>query len=82
MEENNIVLEEPVEKQEVDLVYLSDIDYLNAACSALDAIEIHNPMTKSGQARQASAKRKCLAIIYQCIDVMYKDVFHKEIEEE
>ena len=76
----DIILEEG--QADSELVWLTDIDYLTAACSALDAIEMHSPMTKAGQTRQASAKRKCINIVYHCIDNLYKDFFTKEVEED
>lgn len=77
---DNIVLEEGTAEEE--MVWVSDIDYLNAACTALDAVEMHSPMTKAGQQRQASAKRKCLQIIYHYVDTLYKEVFEQEPQEE
>lgn len=76
----DIVLQEGTAEEE--LVWVTDIDYLLAACTALDAVEMHSPMTKAGQQRQASAKRKCLQIIYHYVDSLYKEVFEQEPQEE
>lgn len=78
---DNIILEEGTEQEE-GMVWVTDIDYLAVACSALDAIEMHSPMTKAGQQRQASAKRKCMQIIYHYVDTMYKEIFEQEAQED
>jgi hypothetical protein len=80
--EEEIIFEEGEEQVQEEVTWLTEIDYLTAACLALDSIEMHSPMTKSGQARQASAKRKCINIIYHCIDNLYNQFFSKDVEED